>query len=71
MVDIVDKQQLQKLPEASASAMLIYTLAKGMRKGYLPLSYLEQHERAMGDIKTMYKNLEWAVNLHGTVSVSD
>lgn len=57
--------------EASASSMLVYTLAKGVRKGYLPLAYRANAVRAYaGILKTFIRNENGQVNLHGTVSVS-
>jgi unsaturated rhamnogalacturonyl hydrolase len=58
-------------PEASASAMLAYTLAKGVRKGYLPATYLTNARRAYdGILKEFIKEEEGKTNLHGTVMVS-
>jgi unsaturated rhamnogalacturonyl hydrolase len=38
--DILDRPgQAGNYPEASASAMFVYTLARGVREGYLPASY--------------------------------
>ena len=70
--DIVDMQTTPKnYPEASASSMLIYTLAKGMRKGYLPSSYLPGVRKGYdGIIKQFIRTENGQVNLHGTVSVS-
>src|SRR5215211_1589224 len=57
--------------EASASSMLVYTLAKGIRKGYLPASYLNNARKGYdGIIKQFIKNDKDQVNLNGTVSVS-
>ena len=70
--DIVDMQTTPKnYLEASASAMLLYTLAKGMRKEYLPASYTENVRKGYdGIIKQFIRNEGGQVNLHGTVSVS-
>ena len=70
--DIVDMQTTPRnYLEASASSMLIYTLAKGMRKGYLPSSYMQNVRTGYdGIIKQFIKNENGQVNLHGTVSVS-
>ena len=70
--DIVDMQTTPKnYLEASASSMLLYTLAKGMRKGYLPSSYMQNVRKGYdGIIKQFIKNENGQVNLHGTVSVS-
>ncbi|HEV7332768.1 MAG TPA: DUF4350 domain-containing protein [Flavisolibacter sp.] len=58
-------------PEASASAMLAYTLAKGVRKGYLPATYLANARKAYDGILTQFiKEEDGQTNLHGTVSVS-
>jgi unsaturated rhamnogalacturonyl hydrolase len=57
--------------EASASAMLAYTLAKGVRKGYLPAMYLTNTRKAYaGILKQFIKDENGQTNLHGTVSVS-
>ncbi len=57
--------------EASASAMLVYTLAKGVRKGYLPASYRVNAQKAYdGLLKQFIKVEEGQTNLHGTVAVS-
>lgn len=57
--------------EASASSMLVYTLAKGVRLGYLPASYLTNARKGYeGIIKKFIKKENGQVNLHGTVSVS-
>jgi unsaturated rhamnogalacturonyl hydrolase len=57
--------------EASASSMLVYTLAKGVRKGYLPASYLNQARKGYGGILSNFiKTENGQVNLHGTVKVS-
>ena len=70
--DIVDKPTTPKnYIEASASCMLIYTIAKGVRKGYIPSSYLANVKKGYaGIIKEFIKNEDGQVNLHGTVSVS-
>jgi unsaturated rhamnogalacturonyl hydrolase len=70
--DIVNMQTTPKnYLEASASSMLIYTLAKGIRKGYLPSSYLQNVRKGYnGIIKEFIKTENGQVNLHGTVSVS-
>ena len=70
--DIVDMQTTPKnYLEASASSMLIYTLAKGMRKGYLPSSYIQNVRKGYdGIVKQFIRNENGQVNLHGTVSVS-
>lgn len=70
--DIVDKQTTPKnYLEASGSSMLIYTLAKGMRKGYLPSTYIPNALKGYdGIIKEFIKKENGQVNLHGTVSVS-
>jgi unsaturated rhamnogalacturonyl hydrolase len=57
--------------EASASSMLVYTLAKGVRKGYLPATYLANAKRGYdGILKQFIKVEDGTTNLHGTVSVS-
>lgn len=57
--------------EASASSMLVYTLAKGVRMGYLPAAYLVSAKKGYdGIIKQFIKVENGQTNLHGTVSVS-
>ncbi|WP_121357650.1 glycoside hydrolase family 88/105 protein [Flavisolibacter nicotianae] len=57
--------------EASASSMLVYTLTKGVRKGYLPTSYLAAAKKGYdGLLKQFIKEENGQTNLHGTVSVS-
>jgi unsaturated rhamnogalacturonyl hydrolase len=70
--DIVDMPTTPKnYKESSASCMLIYTLAKAVRNGYIPATYLENAKRGYaGVIKEFIRNEDGQVNLHGTVSVS-
>jgi unsaturated rhamnogalacturonyl hydrolase len=57
--------------EASASAMLVYTLAKGVRMGYLPASYLPAAQKGFAGLtKQFIKTENGQTNLHGTVAVS-
>jgi unsaturated rhamnogalacturonyl hydrolase len=57
--------------EASASSMLVYALAKGVRKGYLPATYLTNAKKGYdGLIKQFIKTENGQTNLYGTVSVS-
>jgi unsaturated rhamnogalacturonyl hydrolase len=57
--------------EASASSMFVYALAKGVRLGYLPSSYLNVAKKGYdGILKTFIKEEDGLTNLHGTVSVS-
>ena len=58
-------------PEASASCMFVYALAKGVRLGYLPSSYLPDAKKGYdGIIKKFITNDDGQTNLEGTVSVS-
>jgi unsaturated rhamnogalacturonyl hydrolase len=70
--DIVDMPKEPKnYKEASASCMLVYTLAKAVRLGYIPSSYAAPAKKAYaGIIKEFIKVEDGQVNLHGTVSVS-
>jgi unsaturated rhamnogalacturonyl hydrolase len=70
--DIVDKPNEPKnYLEASASSMLIYTLAKGIRKGYLPSTYLSNAMKGYGGLVKQFIKVEnGQTNLHGTVAVS-
>lgn len=71
--DIVDKQKTPKnYREASASSMLVYALAKGVRKGYLPASYLQNATKGYEGIVKEFIETDAAgrTNLKGTVAVS-
>lgn len=71
--DIVDLPNRPKnYKEASASCMLVYTLLKGVRNGYLPASYLVNARKGYdGIIKEFIEtDATGTVNLKGTVSVS-
>lgn len=70
--DIVDMPNTPKnYKEASASCMITYTLAKAVRLGYIPATYLVNVRKGYaGIIKEFIKNENGQVNLHGTVSVS-
>jgi len=58
-------------PEASASCMFVYTIAKGVRLGYLPASYLPTAKKGYdGIIRKFITNSDGQTNLDGTVSVS-
>lgn len=57
--------------ETSASSMLVYTLAKGVRNGYLPSTYLQNARKGYaGLLKRFIKKENGRVNLYGTVAVS-
>ncbi|HEY9285856.1 MAG TPA: glycoside hydrolase family 88 protein [Pyrinomonadaceae bacterium] len=58
--------------EASASAMFVYALSKGVRQNYLPASYTKVAEKAYaGIVKEFVKPVSDAqVNFEGTVSVA-
>lgn len=70
--NVVDKKNEPKnYFEASASSMLVYTLAKGVRKGYLPASYLTNARKGYNGVVKQFIKIEIGqTNLHGTVSVS-
>lgn len=70
--DIVDMPTTPKnYKEASASCMLVYTLAKAVRKGYIPATYLANAKKGYdGIIKEFIKGENGQTNLYGTVSVS-
>lgn len=57
--------------EASASCMFVYTLAKGIRLGYLPESYLPVAKKGITGINKQFIRpaAEGGVNLEGTVVV--
>ena len=58
--------------EASASCMFTYALAKGVRKGYLPASYLGVAQKAYKGIANRFIKTDpnGQTNLEGTVSVA-
>jgi len=70
--DVPNKpKELKNYFEASASSMLVYTLAKAVRKGYLPASYLANAKKGYdGLVKHFVKTENGQSNLYGTVSVS-
>jgi len=57
--------------ESSASSMFVYALAKGVRKGYLPASYLTVADKGYKGIvnKFIETDATGQMNLNGTVSV--
>lgn len=58
-------------PEASASSMFVYALAKGVRKGYLPAAKVSIAKKGYdGIVKQFIKNENGQTNLYGTVKVS-
>ncbi len=71
-LDILDKPNESKnYFEASASAMFVYALLKGVRKGYLPKSMISVAKKGYdGIIKKFIKVESGQMNLYGTVSVS-
>jgi unsaturated rhamnogalacturonyl hydrolase len=70
--DIVDLPGKDKnYLEASASSMITYALAKGVRLGYLSPRFLPYAQKGYdGIISNFIKTENGQVNLHGTVSVS-
>ncbi|MXV49484.1 glycoside hydrolase family 88 protein [Pedobacter sp. HMF7647] len=58
--------------EASASAMFVYALAKGVRNGYLPASYLSVANKGFNGIKKEFIKTDASgqTDFEGTVSVS-
>ena len=70
--DIVDMGGKEKnYLESSASSMMIYALAKGVRLGYLPDKFIATATKGYnGLISQFVKTENGQVNLHGTVSVS-
>jgi unsaturated rhamnogalacturonyl hydrolase len=58
--------------ESSASAMFVYSIAKGVRKGYLPESFRSVAQKGFEGMKTQFveKRAEGQINLKGTVSVA-
>ena len=58
-------------PEASATGMFVYALAKGVRMGYLPGTLLPAAKRGYAGMLKTFVNTDsaGAINLNGTVSV--
>jgi unsaturated rhamnogalacturonyl hydrolase len=57
--------------EASGSCMFVYTIAKGVRLGYIPASKLGIAQKGYEGIKKTFIKVEnGQTNLHGTVKVS-
>jgi len=70
--EVMDKaNETGNYPEASASCMFVYALAKGAREGYLPSSYLAIAKKGYQGIldKFITTDASGQVNLNGTVSV--
>jgi unsaturated rhamnogalacturonyl hydrolase len=71
--DIVDMPNAPKnYKEASASAMLVYTLAKAVRHGYIPATYLQNAKKGYAGIIKEFIEVDanGQTNLKGTVMVS-
>lgn len=71
--DIVDQPNRAKnYKESSASCMLVYTLAKAVRKGYIPASYFQNAKRGYAGIIREFTETDSSgqFNLKATVSVS-
>ncbi|MBN8688838.1 MAG: glycoside hydrolase family 88 protein [Chitinophagales bacterium] len=57
--------------EASASSQIVYAVAKGVRKGYLPAAKIAIAKKGYdGLVKQFIKEENGQTNLHGTVKVS-
>lgn len=70
--DVMDlPEEKGNYPEASASAMFVYTLFKAARKGYIPAAYLKIADKGYsGILQKFIKNDANGLNFTGTVSVS-
>ena len=71
--DILDMPNREKnYKEASASCMFVYTLAKAVRKGYIPATYQLTAKKAYNGIIKEFIEVDanGQTNLKGTVSVS-
>ncbi|TDO22783.1 glycoside hydrolase family 88 protein [Pedobacter duraquae] len=72
--DLLDQPKTKgNYKEASASSMFTYTLAKGVRKGYLAKTYFAAAKKAYAGMKAEFVEQgakAGQVNLKGTVSVS-
>ena len=70
---VVDKRGMEgNYLESSAASMFVYALAKGVRQGYLPDSYLKVAQKGFDGIRSQFieDRAEGQVNLKGTVSVA-
>ena len=71
--DIVDlPSRAKNYKEASASAMLVYTIAKAVRNGYIPTSYMQNAKKGYAGIIKEFIEIDsnGQTNLKGTVTVS-
>jgi unsaturated rhamnogalacturonyl hydrolase len=71
--DVLDKPgQAGNYVEASASAMFVYTVARGVREGYLPAAYRDVADVGMAGMlkRFVVTGSDNVTMLHGTVSVS-
>ena len=71
--DIVDLPNREKnYKEASASSMLVYTIAKAVRNGYVPAKYLQNAKKGYAGIIKEFIEVDanGQTNLKGTVTVS-
>jgi len=69
--EVLDKaNEKGNYPESSASSMFVYALAKGVRRGYLPVSFLANAERGYRGILSQFIKTDGEdVSVTGTVSV--
>ncbi len=69
--EVLDKaNEKGNYPESSASSMFVYALAKGVRRGYLPESFLANAERGYRGILSQFIKTDGQdVSVTGTVSV--
>lgn len=70
---VIDKSDAKgNYPEASASCMFVYTMAKAVRQGYLQPTYLHAIQKGYNGIikKFIETDANGQLNLNGTVSVS-
>lgn len=70
---VLDKSTAKgNYPEASASCMFVYTMAKAVRQGYLQPTYLPTIQKGYNGIikKFIETDANGQLNLNGTVSVS-
>ncbi len=71
--DVTDKKNAPgNYHESSASSMMVYTLAKGVRMKYLPASYSKAAQKGFDGILKEFieKDDNGNINLKGTVAVS-
>lgn len=70
-LDVMNVTDKRNYVEASASCQFVYAIAKGVRKGYIPLKKIGIAKKGFeGIVKQFIKEENGQTNLYGTVKVS-